>query len=77
MNLKIVILIIQNLNNKYYNTSELFRLFYIKNKKLHILFIGDIMNEKGKSLWIDTVQLPSFSSLDRYEILPDKLFSLF
>lgn len=22
------------------------------------------MNEKGKSLWIDTVQLPSFSSLD-------------
>lgn len=41
------------------------RLFYMKDKKLHILFIGDIMNEKGKSLWIDTVEFPSFSALNK------------
>ena len=37
----------------------------MKDKKLHILFIGDIMNEKGKSLWIDTVEFPSFSALNK------------
>ena len=37
----------------------------MKDKKLHILFIGDIMNEIGKSLWIDTVEFPSFSSLNK------------